>query len=108
MGLVSLYLGLAAASAAAQVPHHEQAQQPAAIQLETPPRVQAEPLAFQLPATPAVAAPQRIALQKEIAWPKATEPLVPADPFQLPSADWYRGNSPAKLNLVGVKFGWDL
>jgi len=116
MGLVSLYIGFAAASLALQVPQNEQLSGPAQDRSgvrsdeQTPEqaREQAGLPAYRLPVAPGTdTAPPRGGARKDTAYPRIEPPDSTADPVALPSVDWWQGSAAIKMRVVGVHFGWD-
>ena len=112
MGLVSLYIGFAAASLALQVPQNEQLSGPAQDRSgdrsdEQAPGQAGLP-AYRLPAAPGTdTAPPRGGARKDTAYPRIEPPDSTADPVALPSVDWWQGSAAIKMRVVGVHFGWD-
>jgi hypothetical protein len=33
---------------------------------------------------------------------------MPRDPFETPTTVWWQGTVPIEMQVVGLKFGWDL
>src|SRR5690349_16714427 len=102
MGLVSLTIGLAAASAAVQVPHHEQAQAPAAgIQREAPPPAQATPRVDRLPVVMLVQGIER----KAVTYPRILPLAVSDDAVRLPTVGlWQASTLKARDASAGLRW----
>ena len=65
------------------------------------------PVTYRLPAAPPAAIRQE-AQQRTTGLQQIAPPPMPRDPFQTPSAELWPSNTPVRMNLVGVKFGWEL
>lgn len=97
MGLLSLSIGLAAASVAAQVPQHEQ---PVPANAE---REVSMPPAYSLPA-PGGYAPA----DKAIAFPKLLPPPAPTGTGKQPLAGWWKLSAPGRKQATAGVLRWNL